>query len=854
MGSELVFSGPRACARRTSVRLGLAISCCFLLLCSKPLAAAPRSSFAPPTQASPEALTEDPLQLLMDLLDMLDRDIAAARQHANTHVAWAREHGARDLLGTALAGEAMALHDLEGPLASELLLEEAERIAAEDGVGVLPRASVQLTKLAHATETWGMLDSLYCAQAAVRLAEEGRVLELLPEFRFNEFVQLRRIHTPADVEDQYVELLRTARETDNERLVLRIQFDRVRYLHDEGYTLEARQLMDEIEAEVERLGLERHLGYIQLDRLFWLGQAAEWERAKPFGRRAEEHFRRLGDRRMTASAMHYLAMLDLDLGRLEEVGPRIQRALAHIEGRGFVVAERDFVELQNELARATSDDRLILETSARLAELHDALGSEQNHAEIEKIRHRLAAAERGRHEARSRNQQTLVAGVVGVSVLLCALIATLLVGRKRMSDSNRRLREEVRATREAQAANRLLADRVRQVERLQGLGLIAGGVAHDFNNLLVGVLGNADLLTSSKELNAADRQCVQSITESAKRAADLCKQLLAYAGKGPLNKGPVVLRELVEEILPVLRTSSSGLRLTLEPNGEVVRCLVDPSQLNQVLLNLVTNARDAGASSVRIGLGRRDFQAADLLQARGDHPLVPGSYGVIAVEDDGEGIAAEALDSVFDPFFTTRFPGRGLGLSAVFGIVRRHQGFIVITSEVGNGTRFEVAFPDVPAASDAAELDMSKTVQEEPAALPAAVAGTAPAVAADPDKKVLVVDDEPSVRRLVCTMLECMGREADSAESGEQALTKLAEAPGAFSTVILDVTMPGEDGRKFLRVIRMRAPSARVVLASGHAVDDLLRDQDDLPDAVLAKPFTRVELAEAISGQQVPTG
>jgi signal transduction histidine kinase len=261
------------------------------------------------------------------------------------------------------------------------------------------------------------------------------------------------------------------------------------------------------------------------------------------------------------------------------------------------------------------------------------------------------------------------------------------------------LARDVSARKRAEDERRLLDRRVMEQQKLESLSVLAGGVAHDFNNLLTGILGNADLLSMSAEQNSTLRKSADAIVIGAQRAADLVSKMLAYAGEGKVIAELVDLDELIREMLDLMQASVAR-HCTLEYNGAgpLPRVRVDPTQLRQVVLNLIVNASEAVEDDGRIVVsgGSEVLTAAALADMTFSSDATPGRFAYVEVKDDGPGMDAATMARVFDPFFSTKQTGRGLGLAAVQGIVRSHRGALRVTSLPGRGTTFRVWFPLEP--------------------------------------------------------------------------------------------------------------------------------------------------------------
>ncbi|HEY8990734.1 MAG TPA: response regulator, partial [Luteolibacter sp.] len=385
------------------------------------------------------------------------------------------------------------------------------------------------------------------------------------------------------------------------------------------------------------------------------------------------------------------------------------------------------------------------------------------------------------------------------------------------------------------AEERLSFERqLQETQRLEGLGVLAGGIAHDFNNLLTGILGNASL--GRLELQAQQsglRESFTNIEQAALRASDLCKQLLAYAGKGRFIIQPIQLSALVRETANMLEVSiNKKTRLQLQLATDLPAFQGDATQLRQVLMNLVINASEAiGDRPGVVTIRTRDTRiTTDDLKPFANHEhLGEGEYILLEVADDGGGMSAETQARIFDPFFTTKFTGRGLGLAAVLGIVRGHKGGIKVHSQPGKGTTFTLLFP---ASADA---------RVEPAGR---------AATATPWKgrgHVLIIDDEPLVRTVAEQIFQALGFTTTLAQDGAEAVEIVRASPTAFSLVLLDLTMPRMDGEETLRHLRAINPDLRVILTSGFNEQALInRFVGRGVAAFLPKPFTIEMLTEQL--------
>ena len=353
----------------------------------------------------------------------------------------------------------------------------------------------------------------------------------------------------------------------------------------------------------------------------------------------------------------------------------------------------------------------------------------------------------------------------------------------------------------AERERRQIENKLVESAKLESLGVLAGGIAHDFNNLLTGILGNASLARQELPPSSPGQPMLDQIEHSARRAADLCKQMLAYSGRGRFVIQRLDLNTLIEDTTHLLQISiGKNCILRFNLAVELPAISADATQLRQIIMNLVINASEAignrsGVLALNTGVARVD--AEYLRSFRPDATPTPGDYVFIEVSDNGCGMDAATLARIFDPFFTTKFTGRGLGLAAVLGIVRGHKGGLKVYSEVGKGTTFKLFFPCVPGKAEAIDEPIDNGPQFHGS-------GT-----------VLVADDEETVRTVAARMLEHLGFSVVLAADGREAVEKFRAEPARFVFVLLDLTMPHLDGEETFRQLRLLNPGVRVILTSG---------------------------------------
>jgi two-component system cell cycle sensor histidine kinase/response regulator CckA len=395
---------------------------------------------------------------------------------------------------------------------------------------------------------------------------------------------------------------------------------------------------------------------------------------------------------------------------------------------------------------------------------------------------------------------------------------------------------------------------IAQATKMQAVGQLAGGVAHDFNNVLTAIIGYCDLMLMRHTPGDSDYDDIQQIKANSNRAASLTRQLLAFSRQQTLRPEVLQLPDVVAEVSTLLKRllgEKIQLEVTHDRNLGLVRA--DPVQLEQVLLNLAVNARDAmsgngapgGIPAVRSGgvlrLKTRRVTAADV-RAMKSEILPIGDYTALIVEDTGHGIAPALIGKIFEPFFTTKEKGKGtgLGLSTVYGIVKQSGGFIFAESEPGKGTRFLIYFPvHVPDAADVAEAAAAASAAKLPARRKQWSGGG----------RVLLVEDEDTVRAVAERALVRQGYEVTTACDGEVGLEALVRAIGAgeeFDLVVSDVVMPSMDGPAMAREIRERRPDLPVLFMSGYAEEQLRREIDIPGMYFLAKPFSVAQICTAV--------
>ncbi|MDE2302608.1 MAG: response regulator [Sphingomonadales bacterium] len=389
-----------------------------------------------------------------------------------------------------------------------------------------------------------------------------------------------------------------------------------------------------------------------------------------------------------------------------------------------------------------------------------------------------------------------------------------------------------------------LKRQVAQATKMQAVGQLAGGVAHDFNNILTAIIGTCDLMMLRHMPGDSDYDDIQQIRASSNRAASMTRQLLAFSRQQTLRPQVLQLPDVVTEISQMLkRLIGEKIQLVVTHDRNLGAVRADPSQIEQVIVNLVINARDAiheysqrrgGDGSGRLTLATRRITAADIRAMRNE--VIPvADYTALVVEDSGGGIAPDKIGKIFEPFFTTKEQGKGtgLGLSTAYGIVKQSGGFIFAESEEGRGARFSIYLP----------------VHHGPAEIAPARREEAAAWAGGGE--ILLVEDEDSVRMVAERALVRAGYKVTAASDGEEGLDRFAERAasneGLFDLIVSDVVMPGLDGPAMIRRMRAKAPGLPVLFMSGHAEEQLRRELDIEHAQFLAKPFSVQQLTDKVA-------
>lgn len=390
--------------------------------------------------------------------------------------------------------------------------------------------------------------------------------------------------------------------------------------------------------------------------------------------------------------------------------------------------------------------------------------------------------------------------------------------------TDKRIAEEERKT---------LEEQVRHTQKLESLGVLAGGIAHDFNNLLTAIMGNTGLAIMGLPNNSKVRNNLDRVENASLRAADLCRQLLAYSGKGKFIINTVDLNEMVKEMSNLLMVSiSKKVKLEYSFAENIKLFDADSTQIRQIVMNLITNASEAigeKTGKIDISTGIEECSKSFLKNSYFDDNLEAGEYVFLEVKDSGIGMDNATISNIFDPFFTTKFTGRGLGLAAVVGVVRSHKGAIIIESDLKKGTSFKVYFP-------VAKTGRKKKDEKQKKSLIWKGKGT-----------ILVVDDDEAIRQLGLVTLEKVGLNVITAVDGEEAVEIYKKRNKEINLVLMDLTMPKLGGEEAFRKLQNIRSDVKVILSSGYSEQESTKKFNNIGlQGFLQKPYKPTDLIEKI--------
>lgn len=383
-----------------------------------------------------------------------------------------------------------------------------------------------------------------------------------------------------------------------------------------------------------------------------------------------------------------------------------------------------------------------------------------------------------------------------------------------------------------------LEQQLQQAQKLESLGVLTGGIAHDFNNILMIILGHCLLAKDDPHAESVHKHLSQ-IEVAGNRAADLCRQMLTYAGKSPLVQTRIDMRRLVDDIARMLQPAfKKNVRFEYAFGSDVPEITGDEGKVQQIVMNLVVNAVEAigdGHGTVRIGVGNATALPGEEPVDYFGTGIAAGAYACLEVSDTGCGMDEQTQKRIFEPFFTTKFTGRGLGMSAIIGIIRSHKGALQLDSQPGAGTTFRVYFP-VAAAAGGAEAD-PKGPDTSPG----------PDGAGTLQGTVLLVDDEEELRRIGGDILAAMGLTVVTASNGSEAIAVYHERRGEIDLVLMDLTMPEMDGIETYHELRKSTGSLPVLFCSGYGNREIPPSICADPHAgFVPKPYRAEQLREAL--------
>lgn len=376
-----------------------------------------------------------------------------------------------------------------------------------------------------------------------------------------------------------------------------------------------------------------------------------------------------------------------------------------------------------------------------------------------------------------------------------------------------------------------LERRILQTQKLESLGVLAGGIAHDFNNILMAVLGHADLALSELSPLSPATENLKEIEKAAKRAAELARQMLAYSGRGKFVIEELDINFLIDEMLHLLKsTIPKKIILNIDLSRGLPVTKGDPTQLRQILMNLVINASEAIGDASGVIRIATSAGAPDPSEGYIEGEPSAETYVILEITDTGCGMTEDTRSRIFEPFFTTKFTGRGLGMSAVLGIVKSHNGMLTLRSEPGKGSTFKIYFPALSNAQTAINKAPDPTTEEWSGS------GT-----------ILLVDDEETIRTLTAQMLERIGFAVVTAADGNEAIERYEASPGAFRAVLLDLTMPRMSGEETFRELRLLDPRSVIIISSGYTETDISgRFTGQGISGFIQKPYTVRNLRAAL--------
>jgi two-component system cell cycle sensor histidine kinase/response regulator CckA len=375
-------------------------------------------------------------------------------------------------------------------------------------------------------------------------------------------------------------------------------------------------------------------------------------------------------------------------------------------------------------------------------------------------------------------------------------------------------------------------EHLRQTQRFESLGMLAGGIANDFNNLLIGVTGHASISAELLPPSSPVQMHLREIILAGQRLSDLTHQLLSYSGRGTLSISPLNLSDVVREIAALIQSSvPKHVQVRLQLDDQLPMIHADVNQMQQIVMNLIINGAEAipadTEGSVLVTTAVQTVDESYLESVRHPADIHPGEYVMLEVQDTGIGMDSETQARIFDPFFTTKFSGRGLGLAAALGIIQSHRGAIQVYTEPGKGATFKVLLPVAEGKPERPRSSLRVDLRGR--------------------GLILVVDDEEVVRRVATSALEMYGYSVITAKDGREAIHIFAQRAGEIDLVILDLVMPRMAGEETFRELRLQRPDVAVILSSGYN-DDQARERfhEKSLAGFLRKPYTSVQLGKEV--------
>ena len=390
---------------------------------------------------------------------------------------------------------------------------------------------------------------------------------------------------------------------------------------------------------------------------------------------------------------------------------------------------------------------------------------------------------------------------------------------------------DISQRKKAEQEKEKLEEQLRQHQKLESIGRLAGGVAHDFNNMLGVIIGQAEMALDEMEPGDPYFESMQEIRNAADRSAKLTRQLLTFARKQMVIPKLINLNEMIESMFSMLkRLIGENIKLEWNPGRNIWPIRMDPSQIDQILVNICINSRDAisGSGFISIGTGHTVFKKPDCQE---NPEFAPGEYVYLSVKDNGRGIDAEVLTHIFEPFYTTKdqFDGTGLGLATVYGIVKQNKGMITVNSQPAMGTDIQIYFPRDASQTQTSLVNSAKTANPRGS------------------ETILLVEDEPSIMKLTATMLTKLGYNVLKAFTSEEAFMHAKEHKGQIHLLISDVIMPEMNGRELAVKLQAILPSMKCLFMSGYSAD-IISHGGISSDGVhfIQKPFSIAEMATKV--------